>query len=98
MEVYVSVENDDPDLITYLHYSVEQTSIVSTLKSKEGSIHTTTLMTRLLSVDVVTNQAISPAKKPAMDPQIHPHLFALLQVTQRAMGTTADPKMTPMKV
>lgn len=55
-------------------------------------------MTPPLSVDVVTNQAMIPAKKPAMDPNIHPHLFALLQVTARAMGATADPKMTPMKV
>ena len=71
MDVYVSVKNDHPNLITYLHYSVEQTSIVSTLESKDGSVHITTLMTPLLSVDAVTNQAISPAKKPAMDPQIH---------------------------
>ena len=55
-------------------------------------------MTPPLSVDVVTNQAMIPAKKPAMEPQIHPHLFALLQVTPRAMGATADPRMTPMKV
>ena len=33
-----------------------------------------------------------------MAPHTHPHLFALLQVTARAMGTTADPRMTPMKV
>jgi hypothetical protein len=55
-------------------------------------------MTPPFSVDVVTNQAMIPAKKPVMDPHIQPHLFALLQVTPRAMGTTADPRMTPMKV
>ena len=55
-------------------------------------------MTPPFSVDVVTNQAMIPAKKPIMDPHIQPHLFALLQVTPRAMGTTADPRMTPMKV
>jgi hypothetical protein len=55
-------------------------------------------MTPPLSVDVVTSQAMIPAKKPVIAPQIHPHLFALLQVTPRAMGTTADPRMTPMKV
>jgi len=55
-------------------------------------------MTPSLSVDVVTNQAMIPAKKPTMEPHIHPHLFALLQVTPRAMGATADPKITPIKV
>jgi hypothetical protein len=55
-------------------------------------------MTPPFSVDVVTNQAMIPARKPVIDPHIQPHLFALLQVTARAMGTTADPRMTPMKV
>jgi hypothetical protein len=55
-------------------------------------------MTPPFSVDVVTNQAMIPVKKPIMDPDTQPHLFALLQVTARAMGTTADPRMTPMKV
>ena len=55
-------------------------------------------MTPPLSVDVVTNHAMIPAKKPVMEPHIHPHLFALLQVTPKAIGTTADPRMTPMKV
>jgi hypothetical protein len=29
---------------------------------------------------------------------MHPHLFALLHVTHSAIGTTAEPSMTPMKV
>lgn len=37
-----------------------------------------------------------PAMKPAMAPQIEPHLFAFFQLTQRAIGTTAEPRKTPM--
>lgn len=29
---------------------------------------------------------------------MHPHLLALLQVTQSAIGTTPEPSITPMKV
>ena len=29
---------------------------------------------------------------------MQPHLLALLQVMQRAIGATPDPRMTPMKV
>ena len=57
-----------------------------------------TLTTPPFRVLVVTSHAMRPAKKPAMEPPMHPHLFALLQVTQSAMGTTAEPRITPMKV
>jgi hypothetical protein len=56
------------------------------------------LITPPFSVEVVTNHATIPATKPATDPAMQPHLFALLQVMQRAMGTTPDPRMTPINV
>jgi len=39
-----------------------------------------------------------PEKKPDIAPPTQSHLFARDQVMQRAMGTTADPRITPMKV
>lgn len=45
---------------------------------------------------VVPSQVAIPATKPISAPPIHPHLFALFQVIQSAMGTTAEPSATPM--
>ena len=47
---------------------------------------------------VTTSQTMMPAANPAMAPTTHPVLFALDQVTQSATGTTAEPRMQPMKV
>lgn len=45
---------------------------------------------------VVANHTTTPATNPATLPTMHPHLFALDQVTASAMGTTAEPSITPM--
>lgn len=55
-----------------------------------------TLMVPSLSDDVVTSQAMIPAQKPATEPPMHPHLFAFFQLMDRAIGTTAEPRTTPM--
>src|SRR5216683_1380176 len=55
-------------------------------------------MTPPLSELVVTSHAIRPAKKPATEPPMQPHLFARDQVMQSAIGTTAEPRITPMNV
>ena len=47
---------------------------------------------------VVTSHAMIPEPNPATAPVMHPHLFALLQVMQSAIGTTAEPRITPIKV
>ena len=56
------------------------------------------MITPPLSALVVTSQAIRPEKKPETEPQMQPHLFALDQVMQSAIGTTPDPRITPMNV
>src|SRR6266498_2136232 len=58
----------------------------------------TTLITPWFSLAVVTSHATTPATKPITEPQIQPHLLALLQVMASAMGHTADPKITTIKV
>lgn len=57
---------------------------------------TVTLMTELLREDVVTSQAMIPAQKPETAPAMQPHLFAFFQLTHKAIGTTAEPRTTPM--
>jgi hypothetical protein len=59
---------------------------------------TVTLMTFPLRVDVVTSQAIIPAARPTSEPPTQPALLAFFQVMQRAIGQTAEPRMTPMNV
>ena len=46
----------------------------------------------------MTSQAIIPAARPTIEPPMQPALLAFFQVTQRAIGQTADPRMTPMNV
>ena len=48
------------------------------------------------SADVVTSHAMTPAQKPEIAPAMLPHLFALPQVMHVAIGTTAEPRATPM--
>ena len=59
---------------------------------------TVTLITPSLSALVVTSHAAMPAKKPRILPRMHPFLLALDHVIARAIGTTAEPSITPMKV
>jgi hypothetical protein len=59
---------------------------------------TTTSIFPPFKVEVVTNQAIMPAPNPMRLPQMQPFLLAFDQVTPRAMGTTAEPRITPINV
>ena len=62
------------------------------------SLRTVTFMTPSHKRAVVPNQVPTPATRPVRAPTMQPVLFAFRQATPIAMGQTAPPRMTPMKV
>lgn len=81
----------------HLHSSVRNIRSQNSNNIDDRSL-TVTLITPSFRVLVVTNHAMTPAAKPMTAPPIQPHLFAFFQVIQSAIGTTPEPKITPINV
>lgn len=81
----------------HLHWSIEKSvSTVDFSRVIMAHVRTVTLMMPPFNFAVATSQAIIPKTNPEIAPMMQPHLFAFFHVTHNAIGTTAEPRMTPI--